>query len=216
MSEKDKVPDKINLDDLLGESDGGEPGEIEILDPDSGRPVEGEAAAEDAHDGDEPGSEPTIRGGQGEDYHDLYMRTRADFENFRKRIERERSEERRQAASGLVKEILPVLDNLERALEGAPPEDAFAHGVELISRQLQEVLTQAGLSPIEAQGKAFDPIYHEAVATEPSGEVEPNHVLAEIQKGYMFRDRVLRPSLVRVSAAPAGSTRSGEAQEDET
>jgi len=147
MTENDKGPQKIDLEELLGaEETAGTPsesGEIEILDPVTGDPVRKKGARE---------------GDDANRYEDLYLRTRADFENYRKRIERERVEERSRAAAGLVEELLPVLDSLERALGGTQEGDPFRDGVALIHRQMKDTLARAGLEPIEALGAMFDPI----------------------------------------------------------
>lgn len=199
MTDKDRVPEKIDLNEILGEGDSlEESDQIEILDP---------AGAEGGEDETRPLRTPPLsdpaspREGREESdpYKELWVRARADFENFRKRTERERDEEAIKAGALLMRELLPVLDNLERALAKAPAGDPFADGVALIHKQLQDALFRAGLRPIEAVGGPFDPIFHEAVVTEPTSAFESNLVLDEIQKGYLFRGRVVRPSLVKVS-----------------
>jgi molecular chaperone GrpE len=135
------------------------------------------------------------------------LRVRADFENYRKREEKGRSEFARQATAGLVERLLPVIDNFKRAL--AVPEDGEGHessyrdGIRLIYKQLMEVMEAAGLESIECQGQPFDPNYHEAVALERTLEVEANIVLEELEPGYCFRKRLLKPARVRVSAPPS-------------
>ncbi|HKY32691.1 MAG TPA: nucleotide exchange factor GrpE [Candidatus Polarisedimenticolia bacterium] len=191
MMDKDKRPEKIDMRDVLGPGAGApESDEIEIVDdsrsPGPAAGAEGLKAVQSERD----------------KYYDLWVRARADFENFRKRIERERDEERAQAGAALARDILPALDNLERALAGAPEGEPFRDGVALIHRQLRDALSRAGLVPIEALGDQFNPIYHEAVATERTARFEPNRILEEIQKGYLFRGRVLRPSLVKVAVKP--------------
>jgi molecular chaperone GrpE len=217
MTDKDKVPEKIDLNEILGEdaATGGE--EIEVLDAfDDEMPDERPAARPDPHPPAPVAAVERASHGEGADpYKDLWIRARADFENFRKRIEREREEEATQAGAALVRDLLPVLDNLQRALEKAPPGDSFAEGVVLIHKQLQDALFRAGLRPIKAAGEPFDPAYHEAVVTESTDAFESNHVLAEIQPGYTFRGRVVRPSLVKVSVRgkrgrPDGDTVDGD------
>jgi molecular chaperone GrpE len=135
-------------------------------------------------------------------------RRQADFDNFRKRIERERSESYNRVVSEVVRKLLPVVDNLQRALEAEASVTAgeseefrhFLHGVELISRQLFEALEFFGVKPISAVGKAFDPHLHEAVATQYSEEHEPDTVLQELAKGYTIGDKLLRPAVVKVSS----------------
>ncbi|HVR42083.1 MAG TPA: nucleotide exchange factor GrpE [Thermoanaerobaculia bacterium] len=174
--------------------------------------------------GEEDSSSPPAGSGRGagggaesvraesEKLRDQLLRTRADLENYRKRAERERSEFRRYALADTLRELLPVLDNLERALavEGGAADD-FRTGVEMIQRQLADVLARAGLSSNDPAGQPFDPSYHEAIAREETDEVEPNRVIDVLQKGYLLHDRLLRPALVKVSAAPrSGETEGGE------
>ncbi|HYX30833.1 MAG TPA: nucleotide exchange factor GrpE [Pyrinomonadaceae bacterium] len=139
---------------------------------------------------------------------DSSARRQADFENYRKRIERDRVETHNRIVADLARKLLPVLDNLSRALEAERTVENreskefrhFLHGIELISRQLNDVLESFGISPIEAVGQQFDPHIHEAVVTEPSDEYEPDTVIEEIARGYKIGDRLLRPSMVKVAA----------------
>jgi len=203
MIDKDKVPEKIDLSEILGEDAAGGNEEIEVLDPFADETVDDATPPSDPGD-PRPAAEREDKGG-GEVYKDLWVRARADFENFRKRTERERDEEAAKAVALLIRDILPVLDNMERALEKAPAGDPFADGVALIHKQLQDALFRAGLRPIKALHEPFDPVFHEAVVTEPTTAFESNLVLAEIQRGYVFRGRVIRPSLVKVSVSQQGS-----------
>ena len=148
---------------------------------------------------------PTAPTAAEEDLQNRLLRLRADYDNFRKRAERERVDARRYAAEDVLRRLLPILDNFERALAAAPgAEEAFREGVLLIHRQLLEELRREGLQPIEAVGTPFDPVRHEAVATESSGDVPPGTVTAELQRGWYFLDRVLRPALVRVRTEASG------------
>jgi len=134
-----------------------------------------------------------------QDYRDRYMRAVADFDNFRKRSEREKADFFRYAVSSVLKDILPVLDNFDRALDHAAEGDEFHKGVLLIYKQLFDVLQKHGLTPIEESGVHFDPNIHEAVVREEDDSV-PNHtVTAILQKGYFLHDRLLRPALVKVA-----------------
>ena len=136
------------------------------------------------------------------------LRVRADFENFRKRQDRERSEFARLAAAELVRQVLPVIDNFRRALDEEETEggsDGYRKGVQMIFDQLQEVLRKAGLTPIETAGQPFDPTVHEAVEREETTEVEANTVTEELEPGYLFQDRLLKPALVRVAVPPQSS-----------
>jgi molecular chaperone GrpE len=146
-----------------------------------------------------------------EKYYDLLLRKQAEFENFRKRMEKERDEFRRSAALDLVKDLLPVIDNLERALgTGQGSDDPLHRGVALIHQQVLEILKREGLQALESLGTPFDPRHHEAVEVLNVPGLEPGMVLEEVQKGYMFKDRLLRPALVKVSAGPrSGQTDPG-------
>lgn len=134
------------------------------------------------------------------------MRRQAEFENFRKRVDRERSDVHLQARSNVVVEMLPVLDNLERALEFAPKGEAgeavcenILTGVKLIHRQFLDVLIGLGLSPVKALGEPFDPHMHEAVTTEANNDLPENTIVAELQKGYKLGEKLLRPAMVKVA-----------------
>ncbi|MDQ3281552.1 MAG: nucleotide exchange factor GrpE [Acidobacteriota bacterium] len=130
---------------------------------------------------------------------DRYLRTLADFDNLRKRTEREKADFFRYAMSGVLKDILPVLDNFDRALEHAEEGDDFHQGVSLIYKQLYEVLQKHGLKPIDEAGVHFDPNIHEGVVREEDASVPSHTVVAVLQKGYFLHDRLLRPALVKVA-----------------
>lgn len=127
------------------------------------------------------------------------VRTLADFDNFRKRNERERDEIRRYAATEAIREFVGVVDNLERALSAGGTADDLKRGVELIARQMQEALRRVGVQEVAAQGAPFDPAVHEAVSREESDQVTAPTVLATLQRGYLLYDRLLRPAMVRVA-----------------
>jgi molecular chaperone GrpE (heat shock protein) len=134
-----------------------------------------------------------------DEYRNRYIRAVADFENFRKRSEREKADFVRYAVGGVLKDILPVLDNFDRALDHAEEGDDFHKGVLMIYKQLFDVLQRHGLKPIVEMGVQFDPNIHEAVIREEDASV-PNHtVVAVLQKGYFIHDRLLRPALVKVA-----------------
>ncbi len=141
------------------------------------------------------------------------LRLHADFENAKKRLERERAEVVRHANAGVVFRLLAVVDNFERALQhSGSGEESFRDGVFLIYRQMMDELRKEGLKAIDALGEAFDPLVHEAVATDPSPDNPPNVVVEELQRGYWFKDRVLRPALVRVSLGGRDDTEPDEAE----
>ncbi|MDP2673296.1 MAG: nucleotide exchange factor GrpE [Dehalococcoidia bacterium] len=134
-----------------------------------------------------------------------WQRAEADFQNYKKRIEQERDENRRFASAALVMNILPILDDLERALMSVDAHLAgltWLDGVRLIYRKLQLILENAGVSAIEVEGQQFDPRYHEAVM---HADGEEGKILAEVQRGYMLHDRVLRPAMVVVGKGEKGS-----------
>jgi molecular chaperone GrpE len=135
-------------------------------------------------------------------YLDLAQRTRAEFDNYQKRNRQERDQERKYAYTPLVRDLLPVIDNLQRALDAARKSgDAgpLAQGVAMVESQFLELLKRNGIVSIEAEGKPFDPNLHQAVMQKPSDELEPNSVIQVLEHGFMNHDRVLRPSKVVVS-----------------
>ena len=132
---------------------------------------------------------------------DRLLRTAAEFDNYRKRIDRERREQADSAATGFLTEILPVVDNLERALQApsAPEAAGYRAGVELIHRQLVDLLRKRGVTPFEALGTDFDPRIHQAVSQEASDAHRDGEVMEEMQRGYMLGERLLRPAMVKVA-----------------
>jgi molecular chaperone GrpE len=150
-----------------------------------------------------------------EKYYDLLLRKQAEFENFRKRIDKERAEGRSAAAFDLVKRLLPALDNLERGLrsnEGSA--DPLRQGMLLIHQQILDALRKEGLRPIDSLGATFDPQFHEAVEVLDVDGFEQGVILEEMQKGYTFNGRLLRPALVKV-ASGKGSRTDGSPPEPE-
>src|ERR1019366_8963743 len=133
---------------------------------------------------------------------DRVLRARAEFDNARRRAERDRSEFMQFAAMDLVREILPVLDDFERALKVETADRHYVKGVELIYQRLYETLKRLGLEPIETEGKKFDPNQLEAVQRVQTEETEDQAILGELQSGYNFRGRLLRPAWVRVAVRP--------------
>ncbi|HLG15057.1 MAG TPA: nucleotide exchange factor GrpE [Blastocatellia bacterium] len=137
---------------------------------------------------------------------DQLLRRQAEFENFRKRTERERGEIYQRARAEVLLELLPVLDNFDRALssleQSGGDAEALHHGVELIHKQLSDALAKLGLQPLDSIGQAFDPHVHEAVTIEQTDEHAENTVIAEFERGYKIGDRLLRPAKVKVAASP--------------
>ena len=130
---------------------------------------------------------------------DGWQRSMADFQNYKKRVDRDNEMVKASMKGDLIRKVLPVLDDLERALQNRPAEDAWAGGIELIVRKFQNLLDGEGVKRIDARGAAFDPTFHEAISHEPSEEVESGHVISVVQNGYMLGERVIRPALVRVA-----------------
>jgi molecular chaperone GrpE len=133
------------------------------------------------------------------EFKDRYVRTLADFENFRKRSEREKQDYFKYAMFGVIKDLLPVLDDFERALQLAEEGDEFHRGVEFIYKQLVGVLRRHGVRVVDESGVRFDPNFHEAVMTEEDPSVPSHTVLAVLRKGYFLHDRLLRPASVKVA-----------------
>ena len=173
----------------LGESGGEIP--CEIIDPET-QP-------------ESPVDEHTVRLEQEVEYlKDQLLRARAEFDNFRKRTARENERIRKTAAEGIIRALVPVMDNLGLALEHADgASSGVAQGVAMVLTQMNEALRQNGLSPIVAAGERFDPNIHEAVAQMNSDSVQADYVVHEFQRGYRLGDLVLRPSRVAVSTGPA-------------
>ena len=130
---------------------------------------------------------------------DGWQRAQAEFQNYKKRIERDNEMMYSTMKGDIIKKVLPALDDLERALRNRPIDDAWANGIELIARKLQNMLDVEGVKKIEADGAEFDPKFHEAISHEPAEGVESGHVIEVVQNGYMLGERVIRPALVRVA-----------------
>lgn len=136
------------------------------------------------------------------DLYDRMLRARAEFDNARRRAERERGDFLQFAAMDLVREILPVLDDFERALKVETADKDYAKGVELICQRLSETLKKMGLEPLDTIGKQFDPNLHQAVERVVQEDGEDQVILGEFQRGYNFRGKLLRPAMVRVAVKP--------------
>jgi len=136
---------------------------------------------------------------------DRLLRTAADFENFKKRTKREMDEAQTRGREGVLKEILPVLDNLERALQHAAEKDPLAVGVRMVEKQLLGALEKFGISRFSAVGQPFDPTMHDAIQQVETAEMPPGTVAMEFAKGYKAGDRLVRPAMVAVAKAPAAS-----------
>ncbi len=134
-----------------------------------------------------------------QEYLDALQRERADFTNFRRRADLDRDQSGRWTSGETIKKFLPILDDLERALAHRPADTSWADGVDLVYRKFQALLEKEGITSIDAEGKPFDPNLHEAIMQEASDEHQSGTVIAVLQQGYMYGERVLRPALVKVA-----------------
>jgi molecular chaperone GrpE len=161
---------------------------------------EASATAQPPEQPDSPTDAADLRQ-QRDDYYDRLLRKTAEFDNYRKRTERERIQLSEAAAADLLTELLPLVDDMERALGAgaAADADSIRKGVELIHKQLLEVLRKRGVKPVEALGADFDPHFHMAVAHEPAAGHREGEVVEEFRRGYMLGDRLLRPAMVKVA-----------------
>lgn len=151
---------------------------------------------------------------EAEEYLDGWRRAQAEFANYKKRQRAEQQRTQELANASLIRKLLPVLDDLDRALATMPAplhQLSWTEGILMVRRKLELILETEGVEPIETQGRLFDPHYHEAVTHEEMEGYEDGEIIGEVQKGYVLGDRVIRPALVRVAKAPAGST--GETEE---
>jgi molecular chaperone GrpE len=139
-----------------------------------------------------------------QELYERLLRKQAEFENFRKRIQREREDFLAHAAADLIRALLPVLDGFDRAFKHRDPRvpEQFYQGMELIHRELFEVLSRAGLTPVETAGKRFDPHFHQAVETVEVPGARDQDIVEEVQRGYKLKHRLLRPATVKVAKAP--------------
>jgi molecular chaperone GrpE len=138
-----------------------------------------------------------------DDYHDRWLRKTAEFDNYRRRVERERREQADQAVVDLLQEVLLVADDFDRALTIEAGDDAGAYrkGIELIHAKLHDLLRRQGVTPMEAVGTDFDPNVHQAVVHEPSKDHREGEIIGELRRGYLINGRLLRPAMVKVAKA---------------
>jgi molecular chaperone GrpE len=198
--------------------DAEEPIEIEFIDQDDeAEDTEGGAPAATS----EGAEQPVAEGGDGdlleaevERMREMYLRKLAEFDNFRKRTERERDELKNLATEDLIRELLPVIDNFDRAIQHAGDSDpeSFRQGVEMISRQLVDLLQKEGLEELDPKGGRFDPEVHEAVDRVENSEDEPGTVVSVLVKGYTLRGRLVRPAMVSVAVGPVTPSGSAESE----
>ncbi|WP_315576244.1 nucleotide exchange factor GrpE [Oribacterium parvum] len=178
------------------ENDSGNAGEQEV--PGEEQTSSQDASGESTEEGTSSGKEENAELVQ---LKDKYLRTLAEYENFRKRSEKEKAQMFELGAKSIIEQLLPVVDNFERALEHIPEEEkenSFAKGVEGIYKQIQKMFSDCDIQAIEAVGQKFDPALHNAVMTEEEGDAEEDTVTADLQKGYTYRGNVVRHSMVKV------------------
>jgi molecular chaperone GrpE len=137
-----------------------------------------------------------------DEYLEGWQRSRADFANYKKRVERDQAQTYQNAAASILKRYLGIIDDLERALKSRPADGdgaAWAEGIELIYRKLLSILESEGIQPMDAEGMLFDPNLHEAIMSEDSDQHESGQIIEVLQQGYLLGDKVLRPAMVRVA-----------------
>ena len=178
------------------ENDSGNAGEQEVSSEEqtSSQDASGESTEEETSSGKEENAELV-------QLKDKYLRTLAEYENFRKRSEKEKAQMFELGAKSIIEQLLPVVDNFERALEHISEEEkenSFAKGVEGIYKQIQKMFSDCDIQAIEAVGQKFNPALHNAVMTEEEGDAEEDTVTADLQKGYTYRGNVVRHSMVKV------------------
>ena len=207
MTEKESMDNVTETDQAAADKT---PLDSDFKDTSSQAPLHGDDQATDTEEGTEDLSAPPLSLEEkleaaerlAQENHERFLRAAAELDNFRKRKEREVSDLRKYANQMLLRELLGVVDNLERALaaslENSEPE-GLREGVEMTLKELLKIFDQFKVTPIEAHEQPFDPNHHEAVMQEPSDAFPPNTVVKELQKGYMLRDRLLRPAMVVVS-----------------
>ena len=209
MKDEMKKKDEEKLEEMKREIDeaeaaeaGGESDDEEAFEPGEAETAEGNPedaeAAEEAEGGELSGRVQQLENELQEKDAQM-LRLRADFDNFRRRSQKEREELGDVVIQGIITDLLPLLDNFERALSAEVSDlDSFRTGVSMIYKQMQELLVKNGLEPIETEGRKFDPNFHQAVMRVQDPEKEDDMIEQELQRGYMVKGRVVRPSMVQV------------------
>jgi len=205
-----------NSDKQIDEQETAEPTET----PDEAKGIEADDQAGEAGEEpvDQPAEELAAAKAEASKNWDLYLRSQAEMENFRKRMQREKQETAKFANENILREILPVVDNLERALQHAKEQgdetvQGLLEGIEMTLGQFDKALEKFGVQPVAAVGLPFNPAEHEAMGQVESTEHLPNTVAQQFQKGYRLHDRLLRPALVMIAKAPAASGEENESTE---
>jgi len=161
-----------------------------------------DGAATESQPAAAPGDVETLKR-ERDDYYDRLLRKTAEFDNYRRRTDRQRAELSQQIAGDVLETLLPIVDDFERALqaEAGPEAGTYKKGVELIYKQLQDLLARRGVTAIEAVGQPFDPQFHQAITYESSPGKAEGEVIEEVRRGYMLGERLLRPAMVKVARA---------------
>ena len=205
MTEKDPIKVKINTDDTVTP-------ETDIPESESTESVPEEATPQTPEEKLEQAQADAAAA------HDRFLRASAELENYKKRTQKEMAEFKRFANASLVKEILGVVDNLERALEssnGTNDKEQLAEGLDLTLKELLKIFKTFHVTPVDSLGEQFDPRYHQAMMQEESADHPENVVIRELQKGYMIHDRLLRPAMVVVSKAAASNQKDQQSDPSE-
>lgn len=192
---KEESMDKKQTQENVTDSDGNENGDLTHAEQEGGS-EETQQLREDLSSAKKEAAET----------YDRLLRLSAEFENYKKRIQRQMEESKKYANEELIKDLLSVVDNLERALSAAGEKKAdtdasMAEGIEMTLNEILKILKKHNVTPVEAMGKPFDPAYHEALMQEETDEYPENTVVGEMQKGYLLHDRLIRPAMVSVSKA---------------
>lgn len=207
MPDKKDIVERSSDDDTPKDRGNGKDEEIhiEVLDPDAPSSIDDPVEPMEPVEAPPKSSafEKTIEElkKQRDDYYDRLLRKQADFENFRKRTEKDKREFQQYALTDFMLELVAILDNFDRAVSHAEDQVGaeYRKGIDLIHRQLRDLLEKRGLRAMETHGKPFDPMVHEAILREHHDELPESTILQELQKGYYFRDKLLRPAMVKVS-----------------
>ena len=206
MKDEMKKKDEEKLEEMKREIDeaeaaeaGGESDDEEAFEPGEAETAEGNLEDAEAAEGGELSGRVQQLENELQEKDAQMLRLRADFDNFRRRSQKEREELGDVVIQGIITDLLPLLDNFERALSAEVSDlDSFRTGVSMIYKQMQELLVKNGLEPIETEGRKFDPNFHQAVMRVQDPEKEDDMIEQELQRGYMVKGRVVRPSMVQV------------------
>ncbi len=191
--------------EALPEAEGCQAEETEQAEQAEQAPAQGAEATQAAEEAERVSEEVEALRQKVAELEDKYLRALAELQNVRRRAEMEKAQQLEYANERLLRELLPVVDDLERALAHETDYETLLQGVRMILDKLRSVLSAFGVEPIEAEGKPFDAYLHEAVERVETAEVEEGTIVEEVERGYKYKDRLLRPSRVKVAVAPSGS-----------